>query len=92
MEVKVSGVPVAALPILYRQLESFGSKIVLEDNGRGICEHFSGTMHFDLVGDVLTVRVVKDAGHFPKFLILGGIKQTIQEAVEMALQEAHAAA
>jgi hypothetical protein len=84
MEIRVENVPAAALPILYRQLEGFGSRILLESEGRGVCESVSGTMRFDHEGDVLTVRVVKDAGHFPRFLILGGIRQTILEAVELA--------
>jgi hypothetical protein len=92
MEIRVSNVPASALPVLYRQLEGFGARITLEDNGRGVCEHMSGTMRFDHVGDVLTVRVVRDSGHFPKFMILGGIRQTILEAVELAQKgRAHAA-
>lgn len=91
MEIKVPNVPAAALPVLYRQLEAFGSTIVLHDNAKGICEHPSGTMHFELTGDVLTVRVIKDAGHFPKFMMLGGIRQTILEAVEMVERGVHAA-
>lgn len=84
MEIKVPNVPAAALPILYQQLEGFGSTILLEDNSKGVCEHMSGTMRFEHVGDVLTVRVIKDNGHFPRLLILGGIRQTILEAVELA--------
>lgn len=84
MEIRVENVPAAALPVLYRQLEGFGSRILLDGEGRGVCENIAGTMRFDLVDDVLTVRVIEDGGHFPRFMILGGIRQTILEAVELA--------
>jgi hypothetical protein len=84
MEIKVPNVPASALPVLYRQLEGFGSRIILEGEGRGMCEHFSGKMRFEHLDGVLTVRVIEDAGHFPRFMVLGGIRQTILEAVEIA--------
>jgi hypothetical protein len=74
----------AILPLLATQLESHGAHITFDTPASGIVQTVSGRMTFthDDIASVLRVTVVDDAGHFPRMLLIGGIKQMVAEAVE----------
>jgi hypothetical protein len=79
-----------ALPILAQQLRAFGARVSFEDQWAGLVMAESGTLFFRYEDHRLHVAIVEDHGHFPKALIIGGIKQTVEEANEI-IRRAHAA-
>jgi hypothetical protein len=82
--VHVHNFPAAALPVLAEELRTFGAEILFESDGRhGELNHFSGRLQWEhLTGDVLMVAVIEQSGHFPVAMLIGGIRQTCQEAAE----------
>ena len=81
MEVKVKCDP-RALPILAQQLRAFGARVEFQNGWSGIVASEAGEMFFRYADETLTVTVTKDQGHFARLLLIGGIKQTIEEANE----------
>jgi hypothetical protein len=77
--VTVDRVSPAAVALLKTQLLGFGA-VITDD----LVVTPSGEMRFRHEGLVLEVVVVKDHGHFPRLLLIGGIRQMIEEAVELA--------
>jgi len=78
-------VPPAVLPILARQLRRFGARVEFESERAGVVKHLSGKLRFEHNGSArLHVAVIEECGHFPKSMLIGGIRQTVQEAVELA--------
>lgn len=82
--VQVDDFPVDALPVLVADLAGFGAEIIFSsDRLSGVCSTIAGNMNFKHDGKVsLRVEVVEDLGHFSRLMILGGIRQQIQEAAE----------
>jgi len=78
-----------AVPILAEQLRAFGARVEFDDSWSGIVVSESGTLFFSHGYGMLVVIVQEDFGHFPKALLIGGIKQTIEEANEI-VRRAHA--
>ena len=78
------------LPILKRQLEQFGATVHFDTRRRGRVESIAGDLTFEHVGGTLTIRVVKQNGHFTDGLLTGGIRQMVEEAREIAKREAAA--
>ena len=76
----------AILPLVATQWESYGAKITFDTPASGVVQTISGRLTFthDDVASVLRVTVIDDAGHFPRMLLIGGIKQIVAEAVEAA--------
>jgi hypothetical protein len=83
------GVSVEALPVLKRQLEEFGARVHFESETTGRVDSVSGSLAFIHDRHALTVTVIEDRGHFPRALMIGGIRQTVAEAQEI-VQRAHA--
>jgi len=77
--VSVEGVSPAVISLLQKQLREFGATVT-DDRVISV----SGEMTFRMVGSTLEVFVEKDFGHFPRMLLIGGIRQMIQEAMELA--------
>jgi hypothetical protein len=75
-------VPREALPKIAEQLRAFGADIQFQDEMRGIVQHASGVIEFEHAGDILYLRVTKHAGHFPRLLLIGGMRQLVYETVE----------
>jgi len=75
-------VPREALPHLADQLRAFGADVQFHDETRGEVQHLSGVIEFEHRGDVLHLRVIRNAGHFPRLLLIGGMRQLVQETVE----------
>lgn len=75
------GIHPHVIPVLVEQLESFGATI---HENEGLVITPAGEMRFDynLTASTLTIRVTKDHGHFPLSMLIGGIKQIVEEAAE----------
>jgi hypothetical protein len=83
LRVNVADFPLDALPLLVADLSSFGAEIEFEvDRCSGVCITEAGRMKFRHDREGLTVEVIEDRGHFPRSMVIGGIRQTIQEAAE----------
>src|SRR5208337_3744453 len=67
---------------------AFGARVEFTDGWCGIVASESGTLSFTWAHSVLCVRVMEDQGHFPSALIIGGIKQTVEEANEIVRRAA----
>jgi hypothetical protein len=83
----VNDFPLGAKPLLVSELRAFGAEITIEDDPRGfhgLLSHVSGRLSFeyDRVAERLFVTVTEAYGHFPVLLLIGGIRQTCQEAAE----------
>jgi hypothetical protein len=83
LTVRCERVPVEALCLLAKQLEMFGADVVFDSNRSGVVMSAAGTMSFFHDDYTLTVTIVEDLGHFPRPMVIGGIKQTVYEAVEL---------
>ncbi len=90
MTVACPNVTAAILPQLAQQLESHACKVVYGRHPDGVIhgtvESIAGRMTFTLdeSASVLHVTLTADSGHFPRMLLIGGIKQMVAEAVEAA--------
>lgn len=82
LSIECKGVPRAALPKLAEQLRSFGAEVRFHDETHGEVEHLSGVIEFEHRDEVLYLRVTKHAGHFPRLLLIGGMRQLVYETVE----------
>ena len=80
--VRVENFPAAALPLLAAELRTFGSEVLFDGETHGRLIHFSGKLDWELHGEVLRVTVVEHQRHFPVAMLIGGIRQTCQEAAE----------
>ena len=89
-------VPVAAIAELIRQLKEFGSRVSITSHAdwhaawddkliTGTIDHDSGQLIFvyDATLERLSITLVKESGHFPRLLLIGGIRQLVYEAVEV---------
>lgn len=81
-------VPLEALPLMSAQLEQFGSRVVFEQPHSGTVESVAGCLKFKLESGALQVKVEKDHGHFPELMLIGGMRQFVEEAVEMVARKA----
>ena len=82
VSLECTGVPRAALPKLADQLRAFGATVTFRDEASGEVEHLSGVIEFEHRDDVLRLRVTRNAGHFPRLLLIGGMRQMVYETVE----------
>jgi hypothetical protein len=82
MRIVCEEVPTRALPFLADQLREFGATVTFESERSGCFAHPSGKVRFDHDGFNLFLKVIENAGHFPKFMLIGGIRQFIEETLE----------
>jgi hypothetical protein len=83
----------AALHILADQLVEFGAFVKQIEDDAGV----SGSV-YSVAGDLsftwqravsrLRVTIAEDAGHFSRALLIGGMRQMVEEAVEQAARAA----
>lgn len=88
MKLEFPDTPRAVLPILKLQLENFGAIVHFQTRSRGTVDSIAGQLEFQHSGRKLTIRVVKENGHFAKNLLTGGIKQMVSEAREIVMKGA----
>ena len=84
MKLEFPNTPLEVLPILKRQLEQFGAQVRFLSETHGVVESIAGELAFEHSGRLLTISVVKEHGHFSRALLIGGIKQMVSEARELA--------
>jgi hypothetical protein len=84
MELVHKGVPQKALPVLAEHLRAHGATVHFETDTRGYVHSIAGKLTWEHANETLTIRLVENAGHFPRLLLIGGMRQAIQEAVELA--------
>jgi hypothetical protein len=83
LTVRCERVPIEVLSLLAKQLEMFGADVVFGTHRSGVVMSPAGTMSFFHDEGTLWVTIVEDLGHFPRAMMIGGIKQTVYEAVEL---------
>ena len=77
-----------ALSIVAKDLRAFGARVTFDQQWAGLVLSEAGTLFFRYDNGFLTVTVVEDKGHFSRSLMIGGVKQTIEEANEI-VRRAH---
>ena len=79
-------VPLQAVNLMAQQLTEFGHDVrftLLEPSGlTGTVDGLSGIIHFRWNDERFEVRIEKNEGHFPERMIVGGMRQFVEEAVE----------
>ncbi len=71
-----------ALQKIAEQLRGFGCNVHFDTPESGRVTHDAGALRFSHRDGHLTVEIVQDHAHFPRRLLIGGIRQVIEEAVE----------
>ena len=74
--------PLSALPAIAAELRKFGVAVTFEAETFGSVQHAAGKIHWQHDGEHLHVQIVDDNGHFPRLLLIGGIRQLVEEAVD----------
>jgi hypothetical protein len=79
-------VPPEALDILEKQLKFSGAEIRFDkpDKSAGAVSTPSGELSFHYENRALSVKLIRDHGHFSRALLVGGVRQMIEEAIELA--------
>ena len=81
--IELHGVPFEALAPLAEQLRKYQAVVTFHENMSGLVQHESGSASFHLLRDLtLVVKILHNPGHFPRRLLLGGIRQLVEETVE----------
>jgi hypothetical protein len=75
-------VPAQALSLMAEQLTEFGAEVEFQEPGRGKVRSISGVLAFRLDAGRFDVKFEKDRGHFPEKMLIGGMRQFVEEAVE----------
>ena len=74
--------PAEALPRIAETLAAFGCTVVFERDGAGFVTSIAGELRFSHDSGTLTVEITDDRQHFPPAMLIGGIRQVVEEAVE----------
>lgn len=83
MQITFSDVPLEALDEIAWELEQYGCNVAFEEGGRrGHVSCPAGAVQFDHAEGNLTVVILLDKGHFPKGMLVGGMRQLVEEGVE----------
>jgi hypothetical protein len=84
LTVKLPNVPAEALPTIAAQIRNFGAVVNFETPFAGTVESIAGKARFLHGGDnELSVSVELDTTHFSAKLFIGGLRQTVEEGVEL---------
>lgn len=89
MIITCPNVPLAVLPIIAQELRKYGPVVEFDDatNSSGYIECVAGRLEFIHVEDdnnTLLCHLVINNSHFPARMIIGGVKQFVEEACELA--------
>jgi Glycosyl transferase family 2 len=83
MTIKCPNVPVSALPHIAAYLRDYGAVIVFTSTLSGRVYSISGGLDFSHDGNsTLTVTVTSNRAHFPSRMIVGGVRQVVEEVCE----------
>jgi hypothetical protein len=75
--------PESALPEMAVQLRTFGAQVTFDNACQGRVDSPSGSFEFLHDQGTLHIRVLENKGHFPARLLIGGMRQFVEEAVEL---------
>ncbi len=75
--------PLSALPAIAAELRKFGCDVWFDNETSGDVEHAAGKLLFYHRDGLLHVEIIEDNGHFPRLLLMGGIRQMVEEAGEL---------
>ena len=67
---------------LVTQLRGYGCEVTFESLYKGRVTHLAGVVEFEYVDAVLHATLALNNGYFADKLLIGGIRQLIEEAVE----------
>jgi hypothetical protein len=70
------------LPSIASQLEVYGMKVIFSSPTHGYTECISGKLKFSHNDGNLIVEIVENLGHFTDTIIIGGIRQVVEEIME----------
>jgi hypothetical protein len=83
MIIKCPNVTVSALPHIADYLRQFGASVTFLTPTSGLVQSSSGDLDFSHNGDaMLTITVLSNANHFSSRLLVGGIRQVVEEVCE----------
>jgi hypothetical protein len=89
MKLTFPNVPLEVLDEIAWELEQYGCNVAFEEGRRrGHMSCPAGAVQFDHANGNLTVVILLDKGHFPKGMLVGGMRQLVEEAVERFQQKA----
>ena len=74
--------PIRALRPIAEQLRLFGCCIYVDTPTVGTVEHTSGRLRFWHCDETLYVEIIENRGHFSRALLIGGMRQVVEEVVE----------
>ena len=74
--------PVSALPSIAEQLRGFGCNVQFDTAESGRVTHDAGVIRFWHRDGALNIEIVQNDGHFPHAMLIGGIRQLVEETVE----------
>jgi len=77
--------PLRALPAIGAEVAKF-AHVVFENASSGFVTSISGRLKFTHDGESLQITILENHGHFPRAMLVGGMRQVVEEVVEqMAL-------
>jgi hypothetical protein len=82
-----SDVPARAVGILENQLNMYGCRVLWNSEHSGVIESSAGRLTFSYKGGALAVSLIR-CSVFPRPMLVGGIRQMVEEAIELAKREA----
>jgi hypothetical protein len=74
--------PISALPSIADQLRGFGCNVHFDTAESGRVTHDAGAIRFWHRDGTLHIEILQNEGHFPHAMLIGGIRQIVQETVE----------
>jgi hypothetical protein len=82
MTITFPNFPVEVLAEIADEVRNHGVDVVFESErcGRVTCD--AGSLDFDYTADGFTVHITQDNGHFPTKMLIGGLRQLVEEGVE----------
>lgn len=87
----VHGVTQEALPLLGEQMEKHGASlqlVTLGDRVAGSGDCASGRFIFRYENERLTIKLLENHNHFPAAMLIGGLRQMAEEAMELVNKRA----
>jgi Glycosyl transferase family 2 len=83
MQIKCPNVPISALLHIADYVRGHGANVTFSSSHSGIVDSSSGSLDFFHDGvSSLTVTITNNALHFPSRMIVGGVRQAVEEMVE----------
>jgi hypothetical protein len=82
MTIRFPNIPIEALTEIAEEVRQHGLEVVFESDSRGRVTCEAGKLDFDHTDGAFAVHVTEDRGHFPEKMLIGGLRQLVEEGVE----------